>query len=203
MAATIFLSFPIGPLVAAHCSTTAGGFGFLDNVPVVAAALIAVAFLMPESRSAQRPGIDVAGVLISSAGLAGLTYGPSGPARTAGTTRARSRRSGRCRRARRVRRVGHLLTGARPRPPPARARRCGPAADRARALPVRPVHLARHPGHAGVVRDVRHHVRDATVLPGVRRGRCLRRLRLRMLPMMGEVYWQAIVGRTRLQSPAP
>ncbi len=76
MAATIFLSFPIGPLVGGSLLDHFWwGSVFLINVPVVAAALIAVAFLMPESRSAQRPGIDVAGVLISSAGLAGLTYG--------------------------------------------------------------------------------------------------------------------------------
>ena len=76
MASTIFLSFPIGPLVGGSLLDHFWwGSVFLINVPVVAAALIAVAFLMPESRSAQRPGIDVAGVLISSAGLAGLTYG--------------------------------------------------------------------------------------------------------------------------------
>ena len=40
-----------------------------------ALALIAVAILLPESRSAQRPGVDVLGVILSSAGLAGLTYG--------------------------------------------------------------------------------------------------------------------------------
>ncbi len=76
MASTIFLSFPIGPLVGGSLLDHFWwGSVFLINVPVVVAALIAVAVLMPESRSAQRPGIDVAGVLISSAGLAGLTYG--------------------------------------------------------------------------------------------------------------------------------
>jgi hypothetical protein len=45
------------------------------NVPVVVLALIAVAFLLPESRSAERPGADFLGVILSSAGLAGLTYG--------------------------------------------------------------------------------------------------------------------------------
>ncbi len=76
MASTIFLSFPIGPLVGGSLLDHFWwGSVFLINVPVVVAALIAVAVLMPESRSAQRPGIDVAGVLLSSAGLAGLTYG--------------------------------------------------------------------------------------------------------------------------------
>jgi hypothetical protein len=34
-----------------------------------------VAFLLPESRSERRPSVDVLGVIFSSAGLAGLTYG--------------------------------------------------------------------------------------------------------------------------------
>ena len=38
-------------------------------------ALVAVAVLLPESRSEQRPSVDFAGVALSSAGLAGLTYG--------------------------------------------------------------------------------------------------------------------------------
>ena len=41
----------------------------------MAAALIAVAVLMPESRSAPRPGNRRRGRPLSSAGLAGLTYG--------------------------------------------------------------------------------------------------------------------------------
>jgi MFS family permease len=48
---------------------------FLINVPVVALALIAVAVLMPESRSERRPRVDFPGVIISSLGLIGLTYG--------------------------------------------------------------------------------------------------------------------------------
>jgi hypothetical protein len=48
---------------------------FLINVPVVLIAVTAVILLMPESRSTHRPRVDVTGVLISSAGLAGLTYG--------------------------------------------------------------------------------------------------------------------------------
>jgi len=76
MAATIFLSFPIGPLVGGSLLDHFWwGSVFLINVPVVVFALIAVAFLMPESRSARRPGIDGAGVILSSAGLAALTYG--------------------------------------------------------------------------------------------------------------------------------
>jgi len=76
MASTIFLSFPIGPLVGgALLDHFWWGSVFLINVPVVLFALIAVAFLMPESRSAERPRVDWAGVVISSAGLIALTYG--------------------------------------------------------------------------------------------------------------------------------
>jgi DHA2 family multidrug resistance protein-like MFS transporter len=44
-------------------------------VPIVILALVAVVFLLPESRSDQRPRLDILGVILSSAGLAGLTYG--------------------------------------------------------------------------------------------------------------------------------
>jgi MFS transporter, DHA2 family, multidrug resistance protein len=76
MASTLFLSFPIGPLVGGSLLDHFWwGAVFLINVPVVAFALIAVAFLMPESRSSERPRVDWAGVLISSVGLIALTYG--------------------------------------------------------------------------------------------------------------------------------
>ena len=54
---------------------------FLINVPVVVIALIAVTMLMPESRGQRRLRLDVPGVLISSAGLAALTYGVINSAR--------------------------------------------------------------------------------------------------------------------------
>ena len=76
MASATFLSFPIGPLVGGYLLDHFWwGSVFLINVPVVILALTAVAFLLPESRSEQRPGVDVPGVILSSAGLAGLTYG--------------------------------------------------------------------------------------------------------------------------------
>src|SRR5271165_1525652 len=76
MASATFISFPIGPIVGGYLLDHFWwGSVFLINVPVVVLALIAVAFLLPESRSAQRPGVDVLGVILSSAGLAGLTYG--------------------------------------------------------------------------------------------------------------------------------
>jgi MFS transporter, DHA2 family, multidrug resistance protein len=76
MASATFISFPIGPIVGGYLLDHFWwGSVFLINVPVVVLAVIAVAVLLPESRSADRPGIDIAGVILSSAGLAGLTYG--------------------------------------------------------------------------------------------------------------------------------
>ena len=73
---TTFISFPIGPIVGGVLLDHFWwGSVFLINVPVVIIALIAVAFLMPESRSARKPSLDLVGVLISSAGLTGVTYG--------------------------------------------------------------------------------------------------------------------------------
>src|SRR5208282_3705134 len=76
MASATFISFPIGPIVGGYLLDHFWwGSVFLINVPVVVLALIAVALLLPESRSDQRPRLDIVGVILSSAGLAGLTYG--------------------------------------------------------------------------------------------------------------------------------
>ena len=76
MASATIISFPIGPVVGGYLLDHFWwGSVFLINVPVVVLAVAAVAILLPESRSAQRPGVDVPGVILSSAGLAGLTYG--------------------------------------------------------------------------------------------------------------------------------
>jgi EmrB/QacA subfamily drug resistance transporter len=76
MASATFISFPIGPIVGGYLLDHFWwGSVFLINVPVVVLALAAVAFLLPESRSEHRPGIDGIGVVLSSAGLTGLTYG--------------------------------------------------------------------------------------------------------------------------------
>jgi EmrB/QacA subfamily drug resistance transporter len=76
MASATFVSFPIGPIVGGYLLDHFWwGSVFLINVPVVVLAVIAVAFLLPESRSEQRPSVDFLGVILSSAGLAGLTYG--------------------------------------------------------------------------------------------------------------------------------
>src|SRR5262249_39394397 len=76
MASATFISFPIGPIVGGYLLDHFWwGSVVLINVPVVVLALVAVAFLLPESRSAQRLRLDVGGVLLSSAALTGVTYG--------------------------------------------------------------------------------------------------------------------------------
>ncbi|GAB3074896.1 MFS transporter [Nocardioides zeae] len=47
---------------------------FLVNVPVMAVAIVAALVLLPESRSARPPRIDLAGVVLSIAGMAGLVF---------------------------------------------------------------------------------------------------------------------------------
>jgi EmrB/QacA subfamily drug resistance transporter len=71
-----FLALPIGPILGGWMLTQFWwGSVFLINVPIAALGLLAVAFLVPESRSPERPGLDPVGVLSSSAGLAVLVYG--------------------------------------------------------------------------------------------------------------------------------
>ncbi|HEX9342479.1 MAG TPA: MFS transporter [Actinomycetota bacterium] len=70
------VSWPIGPILGGWLLDNYWwGSVFLINVPVTVVGLIAVAVLLPESRSIHRPRLDITGVLISSAGLVGLTYG--------------------------------------------------------------------------------------------------------------------------------
>ena len=70
------LSFPIGPIVGGYLlSHFWWGSVFLINVPVVVIAVVAVAMLMPESRSERRPSIDLSGLAVSTLGLVALTYG--------------------------------------------------------------------------------------------------------------------------------
>jgi MFS transporter, DHA2 family, multidrug resistance protein len=76
MAGAIFVSYPIGPILGGFLLDHFWwGSVFLINVPVVAIALLAVTFLLPESRAEKRPSLDIPGIVISSAGLTGLTYG--------------------------------------------------------------------------------------------------------------------------------
>jgi len=75
-AAANFLALPIGPILGGWLLTHYWwGWVFLMNVPVVVAGLIAAAILLPESRAAQRPGLDPLGVALSAGGLVAVTYG--------------------------------------------------------------------------------------------------------------------------------
>jgi len=75
-AAANLIAFPIGPILGGWLlSHYWWGWVFLMNVPVALLGLVAVAILVPESASALRPGIDTVGILTSSAGLVGVTYG--------------------------------------------------------------------------------------------------------------------------------
>jgi EmrB/QacA subfamily drug resistance transporter len=75
-ASAVGLGIAIGPvlggLLLAHFWW---GSVFLINVPVTVAGAIAVALLVPESRNPERAGLDIAGVLLSIAGLILLVYG--------------------------------------------------------------------------------------------------------------------------------
>jgi hypothetical protein len=76
MAGVTFVAFPIGPILGGWLlSSYWWGWVFLINVPVVAVSLVAVIAMVPESRAAQRPGLDLVGVAASAAGLVSLTYG--------------------------------------------------------------------------------------------------------------------------------
>ena len=70
------LGYPLGPLLGGWLLNHFWwGSVFLINVPVTAVALVAIAVLMPGSRSARPPRLDGAGVVLSSLGLVGGTYG--------------------------------------------------------------------------------------------------------------------------------
>jgi MFS transporter, DHA2 family, multidrug resistance protein len=71
-----FLGLPAGPLLGGWMlSRLWWGWVFLVNVPVVVVGLIAALVLIPESRAAQRPGLDPLGIAASTAGLVALIYG--------------------------------------------------------------------------------------------------------------------------------
>jgi hypothetical protein len=76
MSAATFLAFPIGPILGGWLLTNYWwGWVFLINVPVIALGLAAVVAWLPESRAAQRPSLDLVGVVASAAGLVAVTYG--------------------------------------------------------------------------------------------------------------------------------
>jgi len=69
------VAYPLGPILGGYLLKNYWwGSVFLINVPVTLIALIAVAFLLPESRAAVPPWLDWGGILLSSAGLTLLTY---------------------------------------------------------------------------------------------------------------------------------
>jgi DHA2 family multidrug resistance protein-like MFS transporter len=71
-----FLGYPVGPILGGWLLDHFWwGSVFLINIPVVLIAVVAVVWLMPESRATRRARIDLPGVAISSAGLTALTYG--------------------------------------------------------------------------------------------------------------------------------
>ena len=75
-AAANFLALPLGPILGGWLLTHYWwGWVFLMNVPVVLVGLVAAFALVPESRAQQRPGLDPVGVVASTAGLVGVTYG--------------------------------------------------------------------------------------------------------------------------------
>jgi EmrB/QacA subfamily drug resistance transporter len=75
-AAANMVAFPIGPILGGWLlSHYWWGWVFLMNVPAALIGLVAVAALVPESRAPQPPGFDLLGIVLSSGGLVGLTYG--------------------------------------------------------------------------------------------------------------------------------
>ncbi len=71
-----FVALPLGPILGGWLLTHYWwGWVLLLNVPVALVGLVATFALMPESRAPQRPGIDPVGVIASTAGLVGMTYG--------------------------------------------------------------------------------------------------------------------------------
>jgi EmrB/QacA subfamily drug resistance transporter len=75
-AAANFLALPIGPIFGGWLLTNYWwGWIFLMNVPVALLGLLAVLTLVPESRASEKPALDPVGMVLVSAGLAGVTYG--------------------------------------------------------------------------------------------------------------------------------
>jgi MFS transporter, DHA2 family, multidrug resistance protein len=75
-AAANFLALPIGPILGGWLLTYYWwGWVFLMNVPVALIGIIATVTLLPESRAAKRPGLDLVGVVLSAGGLVAITYG--------------------------------------------------------------------------------------------------------------------------------
>ncbi len=72
----VFLAYPLGPILGGWLLTHYWwGSVFLINIPVVLIALAAIAFLLPENKSSEQHAIDTIGIVASSLGLTGITYG--------------------------------------------------------------------------------------------------------------------------------
>ncbi|GIN86686.1 MFS transporter [Heyndrickxia sporothermodurans] len=70
------LGIPLGPIVGGWLlNHYQWGSVFLINIPFVIVAILAVTFIMPESRSTSKPKLDILGVATSSIGLVCITYG--------------------------------------------------------------------------------------------------------------------------------
>ncbi|WP_261564414.1 MFS transporter [Frankia gtarii] len=75
-AAVNFLALPTGPILGGWLLDRFWwGWVFLINVPVVVIALVVVVALVPESRGSHRGRLDLVGMTLFGAGLAGLVYG--------------------------------------------------------------------------------------------------------------------------------
>ncbi|MDG4821438.1 DHA2 family efflux MFS transporter permease subunit [Asanoa sp. WMMD1127] len=70
------IGLPLGPILGGWLLEHFWwGSIFLINVPLVLIGVLAVALFVPESRGNQERPIDLPGIVLSSAGLLGLTYG--------------------------------------------------------------------------------------------------------------------------------
>jgi MFS transporter, DHA2 family, multidrug resistance protein len=75
-AAANFLALPIGPIFGGWLLTNYWwGWIFLMNVPVALLGIVAVLFMVPESRASEKPALDPLGMVLVTAGLVGITYG--------------------------------------------------------------------------------------------------------------------------------
>jgi EmrB/QacA subfamily drug resistance transporter len=71
-----FLGIPLGPVFGGWLLDNFWwGSVFLVNVPLAVVGLVAVVFWVPSTRGSREGRIDGAGIVLSSAGLAALTYG--------------------------------------------------------------------------------------------------------------------------------
>jgi DHA2 family multidrug resistance protein-like MFS transporter len=76
VAGSALLAYPIGPILGGWLlSRYWWGSVFLINVPVVVLGVLAVSAWLPETRAERPRRIDLLGIVLSSAGLALLTYG--------------------------------------------------------------------------------------------------------------------------------